>query len=122
MYGSTSKLRNVLSWNMMPIEYPFSVGMSSTPSTIFPLISGKAFLRFVRERVTLLLAIVASHSGALVRAAFVLKHGRVPLPTYRRVSGESKEKSDLPNNSNFCPRNSGECDVVRQSPYGYCLA
>src|SRR5438270_3288932 len=116
MYGSTSKLRNVRSWNMMPIEYPFSEGINSTPSTIFPLISGKAFLRFLRERVTLLLAIVASHSGALVRAAFVLKHGRVPLHTYKHISGESKGKSGLPNNSNFCLRNSGEMPVVRQSP------
>ena len=46
---------------MIPIEYPFSEGMSSMPSTILPLISAKAFLvRFLRECVPLLLAIVAS--------------------------------------------------------------
>lgn len=38
----------------MPMEYPFSPGMISTPSTILPLISGNAFLlRLRRECVTL---------------------------------------------------------------------
>jgi hypothetical protein len=80
MNGSTSKLRNVLSWNMIPMEYPLSVDISSTRSTTLPLISGKAFLRFLWECVPLLLAICRlSLEGDFGQGCVRLKHGRGPL-------------------------------------------
>jgi hypothetical protein len=95
---------------MIPIEYPFSVGMSSTPSTIFPLISGKGFLRFLWECVPLLLAIVASRKvlwlGACQRSRAGASRkgviaGTAPLPSVKFKLGHYQTAGSLAHEKHY---------------------
>jgi hypothetical protein len=76
------------------MEYPFSVGISSTLLTILPLTSGNpGRLRLLRERVPLLSAIVASYQVLWLGAFPGLTHRERPAQVMADFRLENKRQA-----------------------------